>query len=98
MYKSLYSNYTPTLDLGGRVTSSQLPSLDHLFCFTVWAPCLLAIGASFSLYARPSVRSYTNIITTCVARHYLSERTVKEARPSFCVSTDAWRRLSGQKR
>ena len=27
------------------------PSLDHLFRFAVWAPCLLAIGASLGLYA-----------------------------------------------
>jgi hypothetical protein len=36
--------------LGGRVTSSQLPLLDHLFRFTVWASCLLAIGASLGFY------------------------------------------------
>jgi hypothetical protein len=33
------------------VVSSQLPSLDHLLRFTVLAPCLMAVGASFRLYA-----------------------------------------------
>jgi hypothetical protein len=38
-------------DLWLLCTSSQLPSFDYLFRFTVGAACLLAIGTRFDLYA-----------------------------------------------
>src|SRR5271156_3440660 len=45
--KSLYSMHCGEAPYP---TSPSL-SLDHLFCSAVWAPCLLAIGASLGLYA-----------------------------------------------